>query len=163
MVEKRGLEEAQAEVEVIRLNRAIRQVIDELVEDNFQLSQRIDKKEAEIFLTHLAILEDPYFIAQILKEEGYIQVYEVVDGSTSAQKVLRIRLKYVGERRDRRSVITGLERISRPGRRVYTGKRDIPWVLSGMGIAILSTPKGVMTGQKARQMGVGGEVICKIW
>lgn len=102
-------------------------------------------------------------IAQILKEEGYIQGYEVVDGSTNVQKVLRIRLKYVGERRDRRSVITGLERISRPGRRVYTGKREIPWVLSGMGIAILSTPKGVMTGQKARQMGVGGEVICKIW
>jgi small subunit ribosomal protein S8 len=77
--------------------------------------------------------------------------------------VLRIRLKYVGERRERRPVITGLERISRPGRRVYTGKQEIPWVLSGMGIAIISTPKGVMTGQRARQMGVGGEVLCKVW
>jgi small subunit ribosomal protein S8 len=77
--------------------------------------------------------------------------------------VLRIRLKYVGERRERRSVITGLERISRPGRRVYTSKQDIPWVLSGMGIAIVSTPKGVMTGQRARQLGVGGEVLCKVW
>ncbi len=102
-------------------------------------------------------------IAKILKEEGYISGYEVVDGAKPAQKVLRIRLKYVGERRDRRTVITGLERISRPGRRVYTGKQDIPWVLSGMGIAIISTPKGVMTGQRARQLGVGGEVICKVW
>lgn len=102
-------------------------------------------------------------IAKILKEEGYISSYEVVDGKVLGSKVLRIRLKYVGERRERRSVITGLERVSRPGRRVYTGKQEIPWVLSGMGIAILSTPKGVMTGQRARQLGVGGEILCKIW
>ena len=102
-------------------------------------------------------------IAKILKEEGYIGGYETVDGKTAGQKVLRIRLKYIGERRERKPVITGLERISRPGRRVYSGKQDIPWVLSGMGIAILSTPKGVMTGQRARQLGVGGEVICKVW
>jgi small subunit ribosomal protein S8 len=102
-------------------------------------------------------------IAKILKEEGYISGYEVADGTIVGSKVLRIRLKYVGERRERRSVITGLERISRPGRRVYRGKQEIPWVLSGMGIAILSTPKGVMTGQRARQLGVGGEVLCKIW
>lgn len=102
-------------------------------------------------------------IAKIMKEEGYITSYEVVDGKIPAQKVLRIRLKYVGERRERRPVITGLERISRPGRRVYSGKQEIPWVLSGMGIAIISTPKGVMTGQRARQMGVGGEVLCKVW
>jgi small subunit ribosomal protein S8 len=102
-------------------------------------------------------------IAKILKDEGYVTSYEVVDGTTPGSKVLRIRLKYTGERRDRKSVITGLERISRPGRRVYTGKRDIPWVLSGMGIAIVSTPKGVMTGQRARQLGVGGEILCKVW
>jgi len=102
-------------------------------------------------------------IAKILKEEGYISSYEVVDGTIPAQKVLRVRLKYVGERRERTPVITGLERVSRPGRRVYTGKHEIPWVLSGMGIAILSTPKGVMTGQRARQLGVGGEVLCKVW
>ena len=102
-------------------------------------------------------------IAKILKEEGYVSGFDVVEGELAAQKVLRIRLKYVGERRERRSVITGLERISRPGRRVYAGKREIPWVLSGMGVAILSTPKGVMTGQRARQLGVGGEVICKVW
>ena len=102
-------------------------------------------------------------IAKIMEEEGYITSFEMVDGKIPAQKVLRIRLKYVGERRERRPVITGLERISRPGRRVYTGKQEIPWVLSGMGIAIISTPKGVMTGQRARQMGVGGEVLCKVW
>lgn len=102
-------------------------------------------------------------IARILQEEGYISSFEVVDGKVSGSKVLRIQLKYVGERRERQSVITGLERISRPGRRVYTGKQEIPWVLSGLGIAILSTPKGVMTGQRARQLGVGGEVLCKVW
>jgi small subunit ribosomal protein S8 len=102
-------------------------------------------------------------IAKILKEEGYISSYEVVDGKSPEQKILRIRLKYVGERRERRPVITSLERISRPGNRVYTGKKEIPWVLSGMGIAIISTPKGVMTGQRARQLGVGGEIICKVW
>jgi small subunit ribosomal protein S8 len=102
-------------------------------------------------------------IAKILKEEGYIANFEVVDGENPGQKVLRLRLKYVGERRERSPVISGLERISRPGRRVYTAKTEIPWVLSGMGVAILSTPKGVMTGQRARQLGVGGEVLCKVW
>ena len=102
-------------------------------------------------------------IAKILKEEGFITGFEVVDGPGPGQKTLRVRLKYIGERRQRRSVITGIERISRPGRRVYSGKKEIPWVLSGMGIAILSTPKGVMTGQRARQLGVGGEVLCKVW
>ena len=102
-------------------------------------------------------------IAKILKEEGFIKDYEIVDGERPGYKVLRIRLKYVGERRTRRPVLTGLQRVSRPGRRVYTGKRDIPWVLSGMGISIVSTPKGMMTGQKARKMGIGGEIVCKVW
>ena len=102
-------------------------------------------------------------IAKIMKEEGFIGGYEVVDGKVTGSKVLRVRLKYTGERRHRRPVITGLERISRPGRRVYTKKQDIPWVLSGIGVAILSTPKGVMTGQRARQLGVGGEILCKLW
>ena len=102
-------------------------------------------------------------IAKILKDEGFIKDYEVVDGERSSHKVLRIRLKYIGERRNRHPVLTGLERVSRPGRRVYTGKKNIPWVLSGMGIAIVSTPKGIMTGQKARKLGVGGEIVCKVW
>jgi small subunit ribosomal protein S8 len=102
-------------------------------------------------------------IARILKEEGYIEGYDSVEGEKPGQPILRLKIKYLGERRDRKSVITGIERISRPGRRVYTRKQDIPWVLSGIGIAILSTPKGVMTGQRARQLNVGGELICKVW
>lgn len=102
-------------------------------------------------------------IAKILKEEGYIDGFEVVEGERPGQPVLRVKIKYIGERRQRRPVITNLIRISRPGRRVYTKKQDIPWVLSGMGIAIISTPKGIMTGQRARQLGVGGEILCKVW
>jgi len=102
-------------------------------------------------------------IARILKEEGYIESYEVVDSKVAGQKILRLRLKYIGERRYRRPIITGLQRVSRPGCRVYTAKKDIPWVLSGIGIAILSTPKGVMTDQRARKIGVGGEILCKVW
>jgi small subunit ribosomal protein S8 len=102
-------------------------------------------------------------IAQILKQEGYIEDFSAQDNPDSPQDVLRIALKYVGTRRERKPVISGIERVSTPGRRVYARKREIPWVLSGMGIAILSTPKGVMTGTRARQLGVGGEVICKVW
>ncbi|MCJ7623197.1 MAG: 30S ribosomal protein S8 [Anaerolineaceae bacterium] len=102
-------------------------------------------------------------VARILKEEGFIDGYEEVEGQYPSWRVIRLWLKYVGERRQRSSVITGLKRVSRPGRRVYTQKQNIPWVLSGLGITILSTPKGVMTGHRARQLGVGGEIICKIW
>lgn len=102
-------------------------------------------------------------IARILKEEGYIEHYQVLQGKHPQHKVLRIRLKYIGERRNRRPVITGLERVSKPGRRIYAGVRELPWVKSGMGIAIVSTPKGVMTATRARKLGVGGEVICKVW
>jgi len=102
-------------------------------------------------------------IARILKEEGYIEDFEVAEGNKPSHKVLRINLKYVGERRQKQSVITKLHRVSKPGRRVYTQRRNIPWVLSGMGISILSTPKGVMTGQTARKNGVGGEILCKVW
>jgi len=102
-------------------------------------------------------------IARILKEEGFIEGYEVVESEKPGIMTLRVKIKYVGERRQRTPVITGLERISRPGRRIYTQKQEIPWVLAGMGVAILSTPKGVMTGQRARQLGIGGEVLCKVW
>jgi small subunit ribosomal protein S8 len=102
-------------------------------------------------------------IAKILKDEGFLENFEVVDGESEVQKVLRIKIKYVGERRQRSPVISGLERVSKPGRRIYTKKTDIPWVLSGIGVAILSTPKGVMTGARARQLGVGGEILCKVW
>ena len=105
-------------------------------------------------------------IVQILKQEGFIDDFSVQsDGEPgrTPHPTLRLALKYVGTRRERRPVISGIERVSTPGRRVYARKQDIPWVLSGMGIAILSTPKGVMTGARARQLGVGGEVICKVW
>jgi small subunit ribosomal protein S8 len=102
-------------------------------------------------------------IATILKQEGYIADYAVVPVEGSPQPALHLVLKYVGERRARRPVISGLERVSMPGRRVYAGAREIPWVLAGMGVAIVSTPKGVMTGAQARKQSVGGEVLCKIW
>ena len=102
-------------------------------------------------------------IARIMKDEGYLEGFDVVDQDDSAQKVLRLKIKYVGDRRARKPVITGIERVSKPGRRVYTKRQDIPWVLSGIGVAILSTPKGVMTGSRARQLGVGGEILCKVW
>ncbi len=102
-------------------------------------------------------------IAKILKEEGFIQDLEEVEGEKKPQRVLRMSLKYVGVRRERRPVISGLERVSRPGCRVYVGKSEIPWVRSGIGVAIVSTPKGVMTGARARNLGVGGEVLCKVW
>lgn len=100
-------------------------------------------------------------IAQVMKDEGYIEDYKVLP--EKPQAVLQIMLKYTGDRRNYRSIITGLERVSKPGRRIYVSKSDIPWVLSGMGTAILTTSRGVMTGQKARRLGVGGEVICKVW
>lgn len=102
-------------------------------------------------------------IARILKEEGYLESYEVSEGENLSQRALKVKIKFVGERRERASVISGIVRVSRPGRRVYTKKQDIPWVLNGMGVSILSTPKGVMTGQRARQLGVGGEILCKVW
>src|SRR4030095_3102526 len=101
-------------------------------------------------------------IAKIMKDEGYLEGFEIVESEQSVEKTLRIKIKYVGERRARRPVISGVERVSKPGRRVYTKKQDIPWVLSGIGVAIISTPKGVMTGARARQLGVGGEILCKV-
>jgi len=100
-------------------------------------------------------------IAKILSEEGYIQDFETTEDRN--RPILRLWLKYSGERRTRVPAINGLRRISKPGRRVYTGKDAIPWVQSGMGIAILSTPKGVITGQQARRLKVGGEVLCYVW
>ena len=100
-------------------------------------------------------------VAEILKQEGYIE--DVTIGDETPFKLIHIKLKYWGKRRERRPVITGLKRISKPGRRVYVNSDQIPWVMSGMGISILTTPKGVMTGQSARRQGIGGEVICYVW
>ena len=100
-------------------------------------------------------------IARILKEEGYIESYTVGDEKPVA--IIKINLKYFGARRERRPVITTLQRISKPGRRVYRGARELPRVMSGIGIAIVTTPKGVMTDQEARRRRVGGEVLCYVW
>ncbi|AEE97314.1 30S ribosomal protein S8 [Mahella australiensis] len=97
-------------------------------------------------------------IAQILVEEGFIRSCEFIDDGK--QGILRLTLRY-GSNKER--VISGLKRISKPGLRVYTRKDNVPKVLGGLGIAILSTSKGVMADKKARQEGVGGEVLCYIW
>jgi small subunit ribosomal protein S8 len=102
-------------------------------------------------------------IAKILAQEGFIESYKEVNTEVAYRQNIRIKLKYVGKRRSRKPVISGIERVSRPGRRVYAGRKEIPWVRSGIGVAIVSTPKGVMTGNRARQLKVGGEVLCKIW
>lgn len=99
-------------------------------------------------------------IARILKEEGFIDEYEVIPAKP--QPMLRLSLKYTQARRPQ-PVITGLKRISRPGRRVYLGRHELPRVRSGLGVAIVSTPRGVMTAQQARRLGVGGEVLCYVW
>ena len=102
-------------------------------------------------------------IARILEHEGYIQGFKVMDPAAdtgAVQKTIRVLLKY-GPRGER--VITGIERVSRPGRRVYFGREDVPTVLGGLGTAILTTSRGVMTGREARKQGVGGEVLCNVW
>ncbi|NWF67777.1 MAG: 30S ribosomal protein S8 [Chloroflexi bacterium] len=100
-------------------------------------------------------------IARILKEEGYIEDFIV--GAETPAPFITITLKYYGARRERVPVITHIERVSKPGRRVYRSCRDLPRVLSGTGIAIVTTPKGVMTAQQARRERVGGEVLCYVW
>ncbi len=100
-------------------------------------------------------------IARILQDEGYIQGFKLLDeADRPSQQTLRLFLKYGphGEK-----LITGVERISRPGRRVYFGRDDVPEVLGGLGTSILTTSRGVMTGRAAAKAGVGGEVLCNIW
>ncbi|MGC2330478.1 MAG: 30S ribosomal protein S8 [Candidatus Acidiferrales bacterium] len=97
-------------------------------------------------------------IARILKEEGYLTNFKVVE--EKGKKTLRVFLRYTP---DRHGVITDLKRVSRPGSRRYVGKTDIRAVVGGMGIAILSTPRGLMTGHAARKEGVGGELLCEVW
>jgi|SRR5680860_568588 len=97
-------------------------------------------------------------VARVLKEQGYITDYELREASVGTELV--VRLKYSS---DRRRVISGLQRVSKPGRRVYADRTSIPRVLGGMGIAVVSTSQGVITGHEARRRGIGGEVICSVW
>lgn len=96
-------------------------------------------------------------ILKILKEEGYIQDFELIEDGK--QGIVKVYLKYNGKEK----VISGLKRISKPGLKVYARKDEIPKVLGGLGIAVLSTSKGIMTDRKARAEGIGGEVICYVW
>ena len=97
-------------------------------------------------------------IAKILKDEGFVNDYEVLKGKP--QRIIRIHLKY----RDKKEpVLTGLQRVSKPGLRVYVQRAEIPRVYGGLGVAILSTPEGVITGQQAWRQNVGGELLCYIW
>ncbi len=96
-------------------------------------------------------------IVKILKDEGYVDGFEIVENEL--QDAIHIELRYV----DGKKAITGLERVSRPGRRVYCGKDEIPRVLNGLGVTILSTSRGVMTGVSCRAQGIGGEVVCNVW
>ena len=123
-----------------------------------RMRNAVGRQQESVTMPHSIMKEA---VADVLKSEGYIEDYQVL--TENPFPVLRVKLKYVGNRRNRRPVISGLERISRPGRRVYVGKMEIPWVLSGMGVSILTTSQGVMTGQKARSLGIGGEVVCKVW
>ena len=96
-------------------------------------------------------------IAKILREEGFITDYELF--KSKPQPMIRIHLKYI----DGQPALLGLERVSKPGLRVYAGRREIPRVYGGLGIAILSTPKGIMTSQKAWKLHLGGELLCYVW
>jgi small subunit ribosomal protein S8 len=98
-------------------------------------------------------------IAQVLKEEGFIEDYE--ETGEGVKKQLVISLKY--KNRNRQPIITTLKRVSKPGLRVYSPSKDIPRVLGGIGIAIISTSKGIMTDREARRQGIGGEILCYIW
>jgi small subunit ribosomal protein S8 len=97
-------------------------------------------------------------VLKILKDEGFILDYEVI--KSKPEKLIKIRLRY-GD--NNQSMISGIERVSKPGLRVYSQRHDIPRVYGGVGIAILSTPKGVITGQQARKVGIGGEILCYVW
>ena len=98
--------------------------------------------------------------ARVLKEEGFIRDVEMVREKNAKTRMMRVHLKYVGKKEP---VMTGLRRISKPGLRVYNGAKEIPMLHSGLGLVVMSTPQGVLSGRKARQLNVGGEVLCYVW
>ena len=120
-----------------------------------RIRNAINRRHASVDIPHSKMKES---IAQILQDEGFIQRYEIVpDGRFQA---LRVHLKYA---EGRRPVLTHLKRLSTPGRRLYAGSAQIPRALGGMGIVIVSTPRGVLTGTRASREKVGGELICEVW
>jgi small subunit ribosomal protein S8 len=120
-----------------------------------RIRNAINRRHASVDIPHSKMKES---IAQILQDEGFIQRYELVpDGRF---QVIRVHLKYA---EGRRPVLTHLRRLSTPGRRLYAGAAQIPRALGGMGVVIVSTPRGVLTGTRARRENVGGELICEVW
>lgn len=114
---------------------------------------RVKKREVTLPSSHIKVE-----IAKILKEEGYIRNFKVIDDNK--QGLLNLTLKYT---EDKKSVITGVKRVSKPGCRIYCQKDSVPKVLNGLGIAIISTSKGILTGKRCEELGVGGEVLCHFW
>ena len=120
-----------------------------------RIRNAINRRHASVDIPHSKMKES---IARILQDEGFVQRYELVpDGRF---QVIRVHLKYA---EGRRPVLTHLRRLSTPGRRLYAGSAQIPRALGGMGIVIVSTPRGVLTGTRARRENVGGELICEVW
>ncbi len=112
----------------------------------------------EVVMPHSKMKES---IARILEQEGYIEGFEVIEHEPQAQ--LHIRLKYKGERTAAARAINEIRLVSKPSRRVYAAKDEIPQPLAGMGIAIVSTSQGILSGREARARGIGGEVLCEVW
>jgi small subunit ribosomal protein S8 len=123
-----------------------------------RMRNAIERRHPSVDIPHSKIKES---IAHILRDEGFVQGVEIVPDSKNKQfRAIRVTLKYTEERRP---VLTHLRRLSTPGRRLYTGANTIPRALGGMGLVIVSTPQGVITGSRARREKVGGELICEIW
>lgn len=120
-----------------------------------RLRNAIERRHAHVMVPNSKM---KMAILKVMEDEGYIDGFTVVEDGP--RPMIRVRLRYA---EGRQPVITHLERVSKPGRRVYTKRRDIPLVLSGMGLTILTTPKGVMSGRQARREQVGGEVLCHVW
>lgn len=112
-------------------------------------------KSVDVLLSHVNL-----DIAKVLKSEGYISGFDVKKNDNKVRNVLRIYLRYVN---GKDQIIQGLERVSKPSRRVYVKSKEIPQVLNGYGVAILSTPKGIVPDKKARSLNTGGEILCNVW
>ena len=117
-----------------------------------------EKFHPDVSMPHSKVKET---ISHILEAEGFIAGYDVID--RKPQPTLRLRLKYRGERSKAQRAITGIRLVSKPSRRVYTGKEEIPKPVGGLGVCIVSTSRGILCGREARERGVGGEVLCEVW
>jgi|TARA_Y100000991_G_C21856956_1_gene299215 small subunit ribosomal protein S8 len=132
-------------------------VVNDTISD--MLTRIRNANNAKHYLVQIPLTKMTKNIAGILKEEGLVEDFEIIDEGLNS--TILISLKYTGKKR--KPVITTLKRVSKPGVRIYSGAKDLPTVLGNFGIAILSTSKGVMTNIKARELKIGGEILCYIW